>query len=73
MVVVYWKILQLLEAIQVDKNIAFEILMLLDVNNAVHFEIFMLIINFVTNYEEDILEAVRLICMMQIVEHITIE
>lgn len=70
MVVVYCKILNLLRSEQVDNNVIFEILILLDSSNQVHCEIFNLLINFLTNYDDNILETVRLICLVKIADYI---
>lgn len=70
MVEVYCRILNWLRVDQVDNNVICGILMFLDANDLVQLEIFNLLFNFLTNYEDEMLETVRLICLMQIAEYI---
>lgn len=70
MVEVYCRILNWLRVDQVDNNVIFGILMFLDANDQVQLEIFNLLFHFLTNYEDEILETVRLVCLMQISDYI---
>lgn len=70
MVVVSCKILNLLRAEQVDNNIIFEIFILLDLANEIHCEIFDLLMKFLTSYDDNVLETVRLLCLIQIADYI---
>ena len=70
MIVTFCKILNLLRSEQVDNNVIFEILILLDSANEIHREIFDLLIKFLTNYDENILETIRLVCLLQIADYI---
>lgn len=70
MVEVYCRILNWLRVDQVDNNVILGIMMFLDANDQVQLEIFNTLLNFLTDYEDEMLETVRLICLMQIAEYI---
>ena len=70
MIVTFCKIINLLRSEQVDNNIIFEILILLDLANEVHREIFDLLFKFLTSYDNNILETVQLLCLVQIADYI---
>lgn len=70
MIVTFCKILNLLRSEQVDNNIVFEILILLDTTNQIHREIFDLMIKFLTSYDDNILDTIRLLCLIQIADYI---
>lgn len=67
MVVVFFNILNLLRTQPVDNNVVIRIFALLDINIKVHAEIFNLLLDFLTTYNTDILEVVKLLCLLQII------
>lgn len=55
-----------------DNNVIFRIFALLDPGNKDHIETFNLLIKFLTTYDPNILDTVKLFCLIQIADNLVL-